>query len=58
MRDYQTSNGGTIDEMLYNGESELVEPISNRMTGHPVRDGVATVKTLTYNFSCLEELQD
>jgi hypothetical protein len=34
------SNGGTLDEMPYSGERELVEPTSSRKTGHQVRDGV------------------
>jgi hypothetical protein len=33
--------GGTLDEMLYIREKELVEPSSSRKTGHQVRDGVA-----------------
>jgi hypothetical protein len=41
MRDTQDSKGGTLDEMPYSGERELVEPTSNRKAGHQVRDGVA-----------------
>jgi len=41
MRDFQDSKVVTLDEMPYNGERELVEPISSRKTGHQVRDGVA-----------------
>jgi hypothetical protein len=32
---------GTLDEMTYTGDRELVEPTSSRKTGHQVRDGVA-----------------
>jgi hypothetical protein len=41
LRDSQDSKRGTLDEMLYIGERELVEPTSSRKTGHQVRDGVA-----------------
>ena len=40
MRDRQDSWGETLDEMLYIGERELVEPTSSRKTVHQVRDGV------------------
>ena len=47
MRDFQDSKGGTLDEMCYTGERELIEPTSS--TGHQMRDGVAIPqsKTLT-----------
>jgi hypothetical protein len=50
--------GGTLDEMPYNGEMELVESTSSRKTGHQVREGVAIpqTKTLINNCSCLKEL--
>ena len=35
------SNRGTLDEMHYIGDRELVEPTSKSKTGHQVRDGVA-----------------
>ena len=41
VRDSQDSKGGTLDEMSYSGERELVEPTSSIKTGHQVRDGVA-----------------
>jgi hypothetical protein len=41
MRDSWDSKRGTLDEMPYIGERELVEPTSSRKTGHQVRDGVA-----------------
>jgi hypothetical protein len=41
MRGSKYSKGGTLDEMLYSGERELVEPTSSRKTGHQVRDGFA-----------------
>ena len=41
VRDSQDSKGGTLDEMPYIGERDLVEPISSRKTGHQMRDGVA-----------------
>jgi hypothetical protein len=37
----QDSPGGTLDEMPDSREKELVEPTSNRKTGHQVRDEVA-----------------
>jgi hypothetical protein len=40
VRESQDSKGGTIDEMPYSAERELVEPTSSRKTGHRVRDGV------------------
>ena len=36
MRDSQDSKGGTLDEMPYSGERELVESTSSRKTGHQV----------------------
>ena len=41
VRDSQDSKGGTLDEMPNSRERELIEPTSNRKTGHQVRDGVA-----------------
>jgi hypothetical protein len=41
VRDSQDSKGGTLDEMPYSGDRELVEPTSSRKTVHQVRDGVA-----------------
>jgi hypothetical protein len=34
MKDFQDSKGGTLDEMPYSGETELIKPISSRKTGH------------------------
>jgi hypothetical protein len=34
MRGSQDSKEGTLDEMLYSGEKELIEPTSSRKTGH------------------------
>ena len=47
MRDAQDSKGGTLDEMPYSGERELVESTSRRKTGHQVegRGCHPTVKT-------------
>jgi hypothetical protein len=36
----QESKGGTLDEMLYSGEKELIELTSSRKSGHQVRDGL------------------
>jgi hypothetical protein len=41
VRDSQDTKGGTLDEMPYNGERELVEPPPAERHGHQVRDGVA-----------------
>jgi hypothetical protein len=41
MRDSKDSKRGTLDEMPFIGERELVEPTSSRKTGHQVRNGVA-----------------
>jgi hypothetical protein len=41
VRNSQNSKGGTLDEMPYSGERELVEPISRRKAEHLVRDGIA-----------------
>jgi hypothetical protein len=41
LRDSQNSKGGTLHEMFYSGERELVEPTSSRKSGHKGRDGVA-----------------
>jgi hypothetical protein len=39
VRDSQGSKRGTLDEMPYIGERELVESTSSRKTRHQVRDG-------------------
>jgi hypothetical protein len=58
MRDSQDSKGGTLDEMLYRGEREHVDPTSSRETGHQVSDNVAIPQSeLTHHCSCLKELQ-
>ena len=41
VRDSQSSKRGTLNEMPYIAERELVEPTSSRKTGHQVRDRVA-----------------
>jgi hypothetical protein len=41
VRDSQESNRGSLEEIPYNGERELVEPNSSRKSGHQVREGVA-----------------
>ena len=58
-RDSQDSKEGTLDEMPYSGERELVEPTSSRNAEHQVRDGFAIPqsKTLIRGCFCLEELQ-
>ena len=60
VRYYQDSKRGTLDEMPYSREKELIEPTSSRKTGHQVRDDVSIPqsKTLTHNYSCLKELQE
>ena len=40
-RDSQDSKGGTLDEVPYSREIELVEPTYIRRTEHHVRDGLA-----------------
>jgi hypothetical protein len=40
VRDSQDSKWGTLDEMLYSGKRELIEPTSTRVSGYQVRDGV------------------
>ena len=59
-RDSQDSKGGTLDEMFYSGERELVEPTSSRKTKYQVREWgcYPTVKILAHNSSCLKELRD
>jgi hypothetical protein len=56
---FKSTQGGTLDEMPYSRERELIEPTSYRKTGHQVWEGGchSTVKTLTNNCSCLKELQ-
>ena len=58
MRDSQDSKEGTLDEMPYTGEREVVEPTSSLKTCNQVRGGVAIPqsKTLTHICSCLKEL--
>ena len=41
VRNSQDSKGGSLDEMPDTKERELIEPTSNRKTGHQVRDGVS-----------------
>jgi hypothetical protein len=41
LRNSLNSMRGTLDEVLYIGERELVEPNSSRKMGHQVTDGVA-----------------
>lgn len=38
MRDTQASKRGTLDEIHYSGERELVGPISRRKTGHQMKE--------------------
>jgi hypothetical protein len=59
VRDSQDLKGGTLYEMPYSGERELVEPTSSKKTGHQVRDGVTIPqsKTLTHSCSCMKDLQ-
>jgi hypothetical protein len=45
VREFQDSKGGTLDEMSYSGERELIEPTSRRNSGHQVRDGVAITQS-------------
>ena len=40
MRDSQDSKRGTLDEMPYIREKELIESTSSRKTGHQVTDGI------------------
>ena len=60
MRDSQDSKGGTLDEMLFNGERELVVSTSSRQTGHHVEgwDCYPTVKNSKPAFFQSEELQE
>ena len=59
VRDSQDLKGGTLDEMPYRVERELIESTFSRRQGIKWRDGVAIPqsKTLTQNCSCLKELQ-
>jgi hypothetical protein len=43
--------------MPYSRERELIDSTSSRKMGHQMREEVAILKTLTYNCSCLKELQ-
>ena len=46
--------------MPYSRETEIIEPISSKKTGHQVREGVAIPQLklcLTHNCSCINELQ-
>jgi hypothetical protein len=38
VRDTQDLKGGTLDEISYSGERELVKHTSSRKTGHQVKD--------------------
>jgi hypothetical protein len=40
VRDSHDSKGGTIDEMPYSRERELLETTSSRKTGHQLMDGL------------------
>jgi hypothetical protein len=42
--DSQDSKGGTLDEMPYSREKELIMPTSIRKTGHQVREGFAILQ--------------
>ena len=44
VRDSQDSKRGTLVEMPYFGERELVEPTSNKKTEYQERDGVAILQ--------------
>ena len=59
LKDSQDSKGGTLYEMPYSRERELLESTTNRKTKHQVRDGITIPqqKTVTQNCSCLKELQ-
>jgi hypothetical protein len=58
VRDSQDSNGGTLDEIPNIREKEHIELTSTRKMGHQMREGGhPTLTTLTYNCSCLKELQ-
>ena len=49
--DSQDSKGGTLDEIPFIGNREIVEPTFSRKTGHQMREGGhLIVKTLTHNF--------
>jgi hypothetical protein len=45
VRDSQDLKGGTLDEMLYIGEKELVDHTSSRKSGNQVRDGFSITCT-------------
>jgi len=58
VRESQDSKRGTLDEMPYSGERELIEPTSSRNMGHHKGwSCYPPVKALTHNCSCLKELQ-
>jgi hypothetical protein len=38
VRDSQDSKGGTLEEMPYSRERELIEPTTSRETGHKMRE--------------------
>jgi hypothetical protein len=40
VRDSQDAKGGTLDEMPYSGERELLEPTSSRKMGHHMKGEV------------------
>ena len=48
---------GTLDEMPYNGERELVELPSVERQGIKWREGVAIPQSKTLTQNCLKELQ-
>ena len=45
VKDSQDSKRGTLDEMPYSRERELIELTSSRKTGHQVKDGVAMLQS-------------
>ena len=59
VRDPKDSKGGTLEEMPYSGERELVESSSSGGTGHQVErlSYHPTAKSSNQNCSCLKELQ-
>ena len=40
VRNCQDSKRGTLDEMPYSREKELIDPTSSRKTGHQMRGGI------------------
>jgi hypothetical protein len=45
VRNSKESKGGTLYEMSYSEERELVEPASSRKTGHQVKDGIVIIQS-------------